>query len=483
VNTSTAMRGTAQAAGRRRGGVLTPAKMPQSGHALPLPSPEKSLCPLPIASDSPHSPVSGLLNRTNCATLAPGQCVSGPGESMARRRFQKGSLFIRGKRVPKWICRWRDDVIEDGRVRRIYRSEVLGTLEEFPTRKLAEREFQARLSMVNDPGYRARPTATFQQFASRWESTVLSQHKPSHQGTVRSQLRKYLIPFFGRLVLREIRTEEVQRFLSGVKASPKTVRNLYITIRSMWKAARTWGYVAHEICEGVVLPKSQRARRIFFTLEEVQRIIGAAAEPHKTLYWLAAETGMRAGELTGLRLDDLDFDGQLVHVRQSAWHGKIQSPKTENAYRAFALSPQLCLHLAGFLRTWRPNDLRLLFATKGGKPWDSNLVVKRKLRPLLQSLGIEGGGLHAFRHANETMMDRLSVPLKVRQERLGHSDPRMTLGTYTHVASADDKRIAEQLGDLLSPTGIAKASGILNPSCTQVEAVVEVPVQQSAYVH
>lgn len=390
---------------------------------------------------------------------------------MARRRFQKGSLFLRGKRNPVWVGRWREDVIEEGRVRRIYRSEVLGTLAEIPTRPLAERELQSRLSTVNDPGYRARPTATFQQFASRWENTVLSQHKPSHQGTVRSHIRKYLLPFFGRFTLREIRTEQVQRFLSGVTASPKTVRNLYITIRSMWKSARVWGYVAHEVCEGLVLPKSHRARRIFFTLEEVQRIILEAAEPQKTLYWLAAETGMRAGELTGLRLDDLDLEGRMMHVRQSAWHGKIQSPKTENAYRAFALSPQLCSHLAGFLRTWRPNEGRLLFATKNGTPWDSNQVVKRRLRPLLRSLGITVAGLHAFRHANETMMDRLSVPLKVRQERLGHSDPRMTLGTYTHVASADDRRIADQLGE------------ILHPDCTQVGTIIERPVQQVAFVH
>ena len=180
---------------------------------------------------------------------------------------------------------------------------------------------------------------------------------------------------------------------------------------------------------------------------------------------------MRAGELTGLRLDDLDLEGRMMHVRQSAWHGKIQSPKTENAYRAFALSPQLCSHLAGFLRTWRPNEGRLLFATKNGTPWDSNQVVKRRLRPLLRSLGITVAGLHAFRHANETMMDRLSVPLKVRQERLGHSDPRMTLGTYTHVASADDRRIAEQLGE------------ILHPDCTQVGTIIERPVQQVAFVH
>jgi integrase len=67
-------------------------------------------------------------------------------------------------------------------------------------------------------------------------------------------------------------------------------------------------------------------------------------------------------------------------------------------------------------------------------------VVKRKLYPsaLLDSLGIPRGGLHAFRHTNSTLMDRLGVPPKVRQQRLGHSDPSLTLGVYTHVASEDD---------------------------------------------
>ncbi|MFZ0465893.1 MAG: tyrosine-type recombinase/integrase, partial [Candidatus Acidiferrales bacterium] len=399
------------------------------------------------------------------------QHVAGGSEILARRRFQKGSLFVRGKRCPVWVARWREDVIESEKVRRIYRSEVLGTLEEFSTRKLAERELQSRLSTVNDPGYRARPTATFQQFASRWEAMVLSQHKPSHQATVRSQIRKYLVPFFGRLQLREIRPELVQRFLSGLQTSPKTVRNLYVTLRSMWKSARAWSYVAHEICDGIVLPKHHASRAFFFTLEEVLCILRSASEPHKTLYWLAAETGLRAGELTGLRVDDLDLERRLLHVRQSAWRGKIQTPKTENAYRFFALSPELCRHLAEFLRGWCPNEARLLFATRGGTPMDSNLVVKRKLHPLLRSLGIDGGGLHAFRHANETMMDRLNVPMKVRQERLGHSDPRITLGTYTHTVSEDHRRVAVQLGEILHPT------------CTQLGCKSESAAQEPALVH
>jgi len=192
------------------------------------------------------------------------------------------------------------------------------------------------------------------------------------------------------------------------------------------------------------------ARR-FFSIEEVQRILAAAPEPYQTFYWIAVETGMRAGELCGLRACDFDLERGLVGVRQSVWRGKVQSPKTENAMRCFALSPRLQLHMSDFLKRWKPNEGGFLFATRNGTPWDANLLVKRKLYPLLDSLQIERGGLHAFRHTNSTLMDRLQVPLKVRQERLGHSDPSLTLGVYTHVASEDDFRFVEQLDGILRP--------------------------------
>jgi len=99
----------------------------------------------------------------------------------------------------------------------------------------------------------------------------------------------------------------------------------------------------------------------------------------------------------------------------------------------------------------RPNEKGLLFATRNGTPWDANLLVKRKLYPLLDSLGIERGGLHAFRHTNSTLMDHLGAPFKVRQQRLGHSDVALTLDAYTHVVSADDVRLAEQLDRILHP--------------------------------
>ena len=209
----------------------------------------------------------------------------------------------------------------------------------------------------------------------------------------------------------------------------------------MQECRRTWG-----------LTRSRPARAATFrTVEELQHILTEAQEPHRTFYFLAAESGLRAGELCGLRVDDLDLERGLLFVRQSAWQGKLQEPKTENSIRRFALSPQLVEALQNHLRRWRPNPNRLLFATRNGTPWDSSEVVKRRLHPLLDRLGIRRAGLGGFRHANSSLMDRLGTPLKVREERLGHSDSRITISTYTHSVGQDDRRIAAQLGKILHP--------------------------------
>lgn len=198
--------------------------------------------------------------------------------------------YFSGARKSRYGCgRWREDVIENGTVRRIERSEVLGSKSDIPTKCLARRELEKRLTVVNDPRYRARPTATFAEFASRWESIVLTQHKPSTQITIRSHLRKHLVPYFGRYQMREIGPEEVQRFVSSVKLSAKTAKNLFATMQMLWKSARVWGYVAHDAVSDVVLPKRHRVARRFFSVEEVQRILASAPEPYHTFYWLAVK--------------------------------------------------------------------------------------------------------------------------------------------------------------------------------------------------
>jgi len=372
---------------------------------------------------------------------------------VARRRFQRGSVQLRGKRKQKWVGRWREDAISpEGKMVRINRKEVLGTKTDFPTKKLALRELERRIAPINGPNYRALRTATFAEFASVWKDIALTQHKQSTQLAIRSQLKKWLVPYFGSYAMRDIGGQTVQMFVQRCSLAPKSCRNLVLTLRMMWSSAKAWDYVSHDPYEGLVLPKIVRQARFFFTLDEIQRILAAANGPLKSFYWLAAETGMRAGELCGLRIEDVDLDRCAVNVKQSVWRGKVQTPKTVNSIRQFAISAKLASHLRAYLSGWRPNLLNLVFATKNGTPWDQNLVVKRKLHPLLESLGIPRCGMHAFRHTNGSLMDRLNTPMKIRQERFGHAaGSGLLLSAYTHSVGEDDRRVAEQLGEMLCP--------------------------------
>ena len=374
---------------------------------------------------------------------------------MARRRFQRGYLFLNQKKNgADWVGRWREDVLVDGVVKRKKRAVILGSRREYPTRRLAQRALESHLSTVNDLAYRARPVATFEQFGTKWEANVLGQLKPSTAQNYRIHVRKHLSPHLGRFLLKDIQPESVQQLVAVLAqtASPKTVRNICVTLQSMWRSARAWGYVTHDIFQGLVMPTPTHSQRFFFSAEELQKIMAAAKEPHRTFYGLLAETGLRVGELCGLTVSNVDLNRKMLVVRQSAWRGKLGGTKTSNSVRVVELSEQCVEHLREFLKSWRPNEQQLLFATRNGTPWDANMQRKRRFRSLLRELNIHiprGNGFHAFRHANAALMDRFGVPMKVRQERLGHSDASITLGIYTHVVGEDSRVAASRLGSVV----------------------------------
>jgi integrase len=164
------------------------------------------------------------------------------------------------------------------------------------------------------------------------------QLKPSSQSATRSQLKNQLGHFDG-LNLRDIQPAVVQTFVTTCKASPKTIRNAVMTLRSMWSTAKAWGYVTHDPFDGLRLPLLEKQEPPHFTAKQMRRIIRRAEEPYQTRYWLAAEAGLRAGELAGLRW--CDVQNGHIEVRRSIWGSEVQSPKTSNGVRTFAISGEL----------------------------------------------------------------------------------------------------------------------------------------------
>src|SRR5260370_40766473 len=99
-------------------------------------------------------------------------------------------------------------------------------------------------------------------------------------------------------------------------------------------------------------PKRSRPAR-FFTVEEVGKIIAAAREPYKTMFWLLAMTGMRAGEMLGLQWADIDFEKGLLNIRRSAWYGRVQTTKNKNSEAVIPLPAILATTLRAYRETER----------------------------------------------------------------------------------------------------------------------------------
>jgi hypothetical protein len=125
---------------------------------------------------------------------------------MARRRFQQGSLFQRGTRRKVWVARWWEDVIQaDGTLGRLRRSEVMGTVAEFPTRRLAMQELSQRLGTINTGKARPQSVRTFGDFVKDdWTPVVWPTLKYATQKHYRYMLDAHLIPAFGKRQLREL---------------------------------------------------------------------------------------------------------------------------------------------------------------------------------------------------------------------------------------------------------------------------------------
>lgn len=351
---------------------------------------------------------------------------------MSRRRFQRGSVF-QNKTKTQWLGMFAEYVLDSHGVERRIRKQVVlcpvKTGETIIRKREAQKLLQPYVDRVNASlaaPVREHKSATFEAFSETWERDYLSLSKRSTQSGMRSHLKR-LRQAFGKRDMRQIGAGDIQRLISAMDAeglNAKTIRNLWGTVSLIWAAALAQKYV-DAMLPKPKLPRKPKQKPKFFTLGEVSKIIAASEGEHRVFYWLAAETGLRAGELAGIKLSDID--GNRLNVNQSVWQGQEQTPKTDNALRTIALSPQLVSLLWEQIARQKAKEHEpekeheFLFTSSTCSPWDMNVYRKRKMRVLLKSLEIAAAGFHAFRHFNVSLQDALRVPLKVIQERIGHA--------------------------------------------------------------
>ena len=376
-------------------------------------------------------------------------------DSMARKRFQRGYVYLD---VDKWKGRYREDVITSTGTERIRREVILGTRSEVPTKRLAERRMEVVLARINGFDYRPGRVATFGEFLERWKTEVLTKQQPSSARAVKSHLRCYILPQLGKLRLEQFGVENQQTFVSRVferGVSRKTVLNVLGTLSSILSTARDWGYNCEQIDVNKLHlpPRSVRYEAPHFTVDQLNQILAIAEEPWRTLFCILTMEGLRAGEVLGLEWGDIDLDRQLLHVRRSAWYGRIQTTKSVASETILPIPAPLVSILKEYRAQWVPNSHGLLFVTRNGRPPSSNKVVEYHLWTILDALKIPRCGLHAFRHSHTALLLDSGATPKVVQRQLRHADARTTLEIYGHVVGDAHREAVEKVASSLDAIG------------------------------
>ena len=378
---------------------------------------------------------------------------------VARRRYQTGCLFKRGKRRKVWVARWREDVLlEGGQLGRLHKSVVLGTVAELPTKRHALTKLDEQIRPVNQGTSRPEASMSFGVFAeSQWSALVLPTLKLSTQHGYKNVLNKHVLPYWRAWRLRDIGKLDVQQFVADKfrqQAGWQTVRNAWTLLSGILETAVEYGYLTMNPARGVKFPQqAEREAPAIIAGADFAKLLNEVDEPYRTMVELIAATGLRIGELLAVRWRALDLEVGTLAVRESVYEGKFQRPKTSKSRRTIPLGPHTIASLKGHRdRSTRKGDDALVFPNKSGEPLRESKLLERVLQPAAERAGLGRVTWHQFRHIHSSLLNDLRVPVKIAQEQLGHASISTTLNIYTHVVDASHRAAIEQVERQLFPT-------------------------------
>jgi integrase len=377
-----------------------------------------------------------------------------PGGKMARRGFQQGSLFQRGARKKVWVARWWEDVIQtDGTMGRLRRSEVIGPVAQFPSRRLAMQVLSQKLASINKGTARPQSIRTFATFvAEDWSPVVLPTLKYATQKHYRYMLDVHLIPAFGKRQIRDITREELQGFLSrklGGGLSWETVHHFKCGLSKILGAAEDWGYITENLAQKTKLPRRQyRPERVVLNAAQIRDLAALLDEPTRSIMLLLVLTGLRVGELLALRWGNIDVKARMLRVCETVYEGHFDKPKTKRSVRTIPIGKET----AEILERVRPalaDPTALVFATREGLPLDRRNLLRKHVKPAAKKLGLIGVTWHLLRHSYATMLDGVGTPVGTMQSLLGHSAPEITREIYLHAIPEEQRRAVESVERLV----------------------------------
>ena len=329
------------------------------------------------------------------------------------------------------------------------------------TKAEARQILQKLLRDLEDGAHVEPCNLTFAQYLDSYVEDHLRHHTCPHSlESLNYTLARRVVPALGQVALTKLRPMDLQKFYSDLRDSglaDASVRKIHNTIRAALAHAVRLQVLAVNPADAVVAPRIKRSEMRVLDEEKTATMLRAAegSAMHIPLL-LAVGSGMRRGELLGLRWSDVDLDAGTATVNQTLQEAGgrliVSPPKTAKSRRAVTLPSVvvdgLRAHRAEQARrtlAGEPDwvDSKYVLAAPHGGPWRP-AGFDRSWRAFKKRYGIEIR-FHDLRHTHATQLLKAGVHPKVVSERLGHASIGITLDTYSHVMPGMQEEAAEKI--------------------------------------
>ncbi|MEO8287123.1 MAG: tyrosine-type recombinase/integrase [Chloroflexota bacterium] len=335
------------------------------------------------------------------------------------------------------------------------------------TKRQVEKQVAALITAVENGGFSEAEVTklTISHYMERWLASIEGSVKPITKKRYGDIVRLHIEPTMGRTQLAKLSALNVQRLYSDKQAdglSPTTVNMIHAVLHRALAQAMRWGLLNRNVTELVDLPREATPEYITWNEAQVNTFLSTAqGDPLEAFWRLALLTGMRRGEMLGLRWDDIDMKRGTLSVqrtlsRDAGGAFSLGTPKSAHGKRSIALPKSLVEAFRKLrvqqterrLATKGYQDHGFVFANEIGEPLHPNSVSYR-FKKLVAEAGVPPLRIHDLRHTSATLMLANNIHPKIVQERLGHSNISMTLDRYSHVTMDMQRNAADQLDDLI----------------------------------
>ncbi len=288
----------------------------------------------------------------------------------------------------------------------------------------------------------------------------------------RSNIERHVVPRLGGREIRQLGASHLNILYAELLEdgrcdgagglSPRTVRYTHTILHRALRDAARWGKLPRNPADMADPPKSRPPEMKTWRRDELRRFLTSVEDDRLYAAWLlVATTGLRRGELLGLRWSDVDFEASRAAIRQtlSSVGGKVtfSTPKTTKSRRSLTLDPTTLAALRHHCdaqdkerATWAEvyADLDLVFCREDGTPLRPDSITRR-FHDLSRRAGVPLVRLHDVRHTYASLGLAAGTHPKIMAERLGHATVGITLDTYSHVAPSLARQAADDLATLI----------------------------------